>query len=453
MSSSASISGLASGLDTATIISQLMQLEAVPQTRLKTQMSTEKSTVSTLQGLNTKLASLATTAEALTRATALNPVSATSSSEYVSATAQSGAVPGSLSIVVAAAAQAHRLSFATTASLSDIVTGGSTTVRLTDSAGAVHELDTGDGTLSGLITALNASGTGVHATTLRLDDGTYRLSVDSTTTGAASSFTLTADDGSDLLGGVTVRAGQDAALTVGSDTVHSSTNTFAGILPGVDVTLSPSTPPGTAVDLALTTDTAAAKTAVKGLVDALNTMLTDLGAATKAPATSSNSSSSTSSSSTNRLAGDYGLRTLQSKLADTVFPTDNTSMAALGIQMDRYGQLTFNEDTFDQACATDPAGVATAISGPGGFASRVQAAAESASDPTSGTLTASIKSRTTQISRLQDSIDSWDDRLALRKETLTRQYTALETALSNLQSQSSWLSSQIASLSSSSSES
>lgn len=452
MSSSASISGLASGLDTASIISQLMQLEAVPQTRLKTQMSTEKSTVSTLQGLNTKLASLATTAEALTKPASLNPVSATSSSEYVSATAQSGAVPGSLSIVVEAAAQAHRLTFATTAALTDVVTGGSTTVRLTDSTGAVHDLDTGDGTLSGLITALNASGTGVHATTLRLDDGTYRLRVDSTTTGSASSFTLTAEDGTDLLGGVTVQTGQDAAITVGADTVHSSTNTFAGILPGVDVTVSPGTPPGTPVDVTLATDTSAAKAAVKGLVDALNTMLTDLGTATKV-STNSSGSSSTSSSSTNRLAGDYGLRTLQSKLADTVFPTDNTSMAALGIQMDRYGQLTFNEDAFDKACATDPAGVAAAISGPGGFASRVQAAAESASDPTSGTLTASIKSRNTQISRLQDSIDSWDDRLALRKETLTRQYTALETALSNLQSQSSWLSSQIASLSSSSSES
>ena len=31
-----SISGLASGLDTASIIAQLMQLEAIPQTRLKT---------------------------------------------------------------------------------------------------------------------------------------------------------------------------------------------------------------------------------------------------------------------------------------------------------------------------------------------------------------------------------------------------------------------------------
>ena len=40
----ASVSGLASGLDTATIIDQLMQLEAAPQTRLKSRVTTEKST-------------------------------------------------------------------------------------------------------------------------------------------------------------------------------------------------------------------------------------------------------------------------------------------------------------------------------------------------------------------------------------------------------------------------
>ena len=51
-----SIGGLISGLDTATIISQLMQLEAQPQTRLKTKVTVEQSAVTALQALNTKLA-------------------------------------------------------------------------------------------------------------------------------------------------------------------------------------------------------------------------------------------------------------------------------------------------------------------------------------------------------------------------------------------------------------
>ena len=44
-----SVGGLVSGLDTATIISQLMQLEARPQTMLKSKVTTEQKVVAALQ--------------------------------------------------------------------------------------------------------------------------------------------------------------------------------------------------------------------------------------------------------------------------------------------------------------------------------------------------------------------------------------------------------------------
>ena len=56
----ASISGLGSGLDTSSIIRQLMQLEALPQTKLKTKLSTEQSALQTIQDLNAKVAALTT---------------------------------------------------------------------------------------------------------------------------------------------------------------------------------------------------------------------------------------------------------------------------------------------------------------------------------------------------------------------------------------------------------
>lgn len=442
MASSASISGLASGLDTATIITQLMQLEAAPQARLKTKVTTEQSTLTTLQNLNTTFASLATKAADLARPTALNPITATSSSDFVTARAQAGAAPGALSVTINAVALTHRLTFTSTAALTDAVAGGSTTVRLTLTDGTERDLDTGDGTLRGLVSALNASGTGVRASTLRLDDGTYRLIVESATTGAASGFTLTALDGSPLLGGATVRAGQDAALTIGSDTVHSSTNTFTGVLPGVDVTLSPSTPPGTAVDLTLTSDATSAAGSVKALVDAINAVLSDIDSASK-PAVGK----------ATPLAGDSAMLALRSALTSSVFPTDGTSLATVGIQLDRGGRLTFDQAAFEAACAADPSRVTAAISGAGGLADRVEQVATGASSSVDGTLTTAISGRKAQISRLQASIDSWDVRLDLRRATLSRQFTALETALSQVQAQSSWLAGQIASLSTSSSSS
>ena len=47
----------------------------------------------------------------------------------------------------------------------------------------------------------------------------------------------------------------------------------------------------------------------------------------------------------------------------------------------------------------------------------------------------------------KDRIADWDVRLATRRKTLTRQFTAMETALSSLKNQSSWLAGQLGSLS------
>ncbi len=47
---------------------------------------------------------------------------------------------------------------------------------------------------------------------------------------------------------------------------------------------------------------------------------------------------------------------------------------------------------------------------------------------------------------IKNRIEAWDLRLTKRKETLTRQFTAMETALSSLRNQSTWLAGQINSL-------
>ena len=82
-----------------------------------------------------------------------------------------------------------------------------------------------------------------------------------------------------------------------------------------------------------------------------------------------------------------------------------------------------------------------------GVAGRLLAVAKSASDATTGTLVKPRqRARTRMVKDIQDRIDAWDLRLAKRKETLTRQFTAMETALSSLKNQSTWLAGQINSL-------
>ena len=93
--------------------------------------------------------------------------------------------------------------------------------------------------------------------------------------------------------------------------------------------------------------------------------------------------------------------------------------------------------------AADPVKAQALVSG---LATRLQDVAKEASDPTKGTITTSITGRRSTVSDLTDQIGRWDTRLSLRRETLERQFSALETALSGMKAQSSYLASQISGL-------
>lgn len=444
MSPSASISGLSSGLDTATIIEQFMQLEAVPQTRLKSRLTTEQSVVTALQSLNTRIAALATRATDLARPATWAAVAGTSTDPKVSVTATVSAGPGSFSVRVDQTALAHRLEHVAAVGL-DTAGTVPATVRL-DRLDGTAPLDLAtDGTLRGLVTALNdpANATGVRATTVRVGTDSYRLLVESSATGAAGDFTLAdATGGAALLGGTTVRAGRDAQLTLGDSIVATSTsNTFTDLVPGVSLTLAPDTAAGTTSAVTLAREPAALAASVKGLVDAVNAALADIDAQT---------ARSSGTRPAGPLAGDSGTRALRSSLLTTVFPGDGTSLADLGVQTDRNGKLVFDESAFRAAYAADPVSVQARMTSDGtGFVARVEDAASAASNRIDGSLTTSITGRNAAIGRLNDGIEAWDLRLELRRTALTRQFTALETALNQMNSQASWLAGQINSLSAS----
>ncbi len=434
------ISGLASGLDTATIVNQLMQLEAAPQSRLKSKVSTEKSGLTALQGLNTKIAALQTRAAELAKPTAWTSLTATSSNPAVRITAGDDAAPTTRSVTVTSVALSHQLGFAAPAALTDAVTGASTDVRLDRFDGSPVTLAT-DGTLQGLVTAINdpANATGLHATAVKVADGQYQLLVESTPTGRTQDFELTAADGSALLGGATVRAGADARIDLGAGvSVTSTTNTFTDVMPGITLTLGPEAKAGDVATLHVARDTTALATKLKELVDQVNILLTELDTATAYAATGARSGP---------LAGDATLRSVRDALVRSVYPGDGSSMASLGLQVNRSGKLELDSTQFTQAYAADPEGVAERFTTTGdGFAARLATAAKQASDSRTGSVSSAVTGRKTGIDRLEDSIEAWDRRLELRRTSLERQYTALETALGQMNSQSSWLAGQLASL-------
>lgn len=440
---SASISGLASGLDTATIISQLMQLEAISQTKLKSRVTSEQGKVTALQQLNTRLAALATSAGTLADASGTagtwGQLKATSSNTAVAVSATSSAAATSFTLTVGQTALTHQLAFTEPHARTDVVTGGSTDVLLRRPGLPDVPITTAGGTLEQLALAINEADAGVRATLVKTGTSggvdQFRLLVESSTTGGAEEFALVAADGSPLLGGATVRAGRDAAISIGGIQATSTTNTFAGIVPGVTVTLGASAT-GTS-DVSISHDASARSTAVKTLVSDMNQILDTIRSSTR---------HDKDAAKAGVLSGDSTLRRVADTLVRAIYPANGTSLAGLGIEVDRYGRLTFDEEAFATAYAADPDRVTAAITGATGLGARVEQVATAASDRFDGAVTTAIQGRTSAIDRLNDSIAAWDDRLALRRAALERQYTALERALSNLQGQSNWLTGQLASL-------
>ena len=105
-----SISGLASGIDWADIISQLMEIERRPITLLESRKSAYEEKLSVWQNINTRLLSLKTEADSLKRASNFLLRTASSSDEDIlTVSANSSASAGTYSVTVNQLAQSHKI--------------------------------------------------------------------------------------------------------------------------------------------------------------------------------------------------------------------------------------------------------------------------------------------------------------------------------------------------------
>src|SRR3954452_12903362 len=180
--------GLISGMDTGTIISQLMQVEANPQTLLKTQLAATQSDAAAYRAVNTRFDALRTAAEALTQPTAWTTTKASSSSSTVTATSGSSALPGSLNFTVTQLASAHSVISPTGTTWADTLASfGAGTITIAGPKGTktvtVDSNGMGTGTMAEAVAAINASNQGVTAAAVQVAPGSYRLQVTSTSTG------------------------------------------------------------------------------------------------------------------------------------------------------------------------------------------------------------------------------------------------------------------------------
>ncbi len=441
------VDGLISGLDTTSLINNLMQAEAVPQTRLKTTLSTTQRSVTGLQSVNTKMAALATAAAKLARPETWTASVATSSADAVGVTASSSALPGSVTFDVKRLASARSVVSSDTFALNDQKMSGYP-IEVRDATGNVLASVTPvDGSLSAVVSAINgAANSGVRAAAVQVSPGVYRLQVTATATGLSGDFSITGLTGAGTLD--TLSQPQDALLHVGPATggydVTSPTNTVRDLLPGLTMRLAKT---GDGVTVDLRSDPASTADAITAMVDAANAVLAEIATQSSTGVTNADGKRT----GAGPLAGDSLLRRLAGQVVDAVATgIGGASPALLGLTTTRGGRLTLDRAVLLDRLASAPDDVRSLLSptalGTDAVGTRFTTLAKNATDVVSGSLTTAIGARTSTISDLNDRIGTWDVRLSTRRATLQKTYSALEVSLSGLKNQSSWLAGQIAGL-------
>lgn len=271
-----SFSGMASGLDTAQIVSELMRVERIPVQSMQRRQREDQAKVDAYGEVTTKLSGLRDALSGLTQLSDFRAHATADSSDEdaVTATVSGEAKPGSVTFSVTQLARQQQEASATGLASADASVGaGTVTISI---GGTDHDIATTAGTsLRDLATSITDLGVGVSASVLQVDDGDHRLVVTSDETGEDAAFTLTSTAAS--LGSFdTLQVAQDAQVTLGSGagalTVHRSSNTVTDLVEGVSLDLRSAG--GQPVTITTARDLDAAVDAVSGLVTAANELIT-----------------------------------------------------------------------------------------------------------------------------------------------------------------------------------
>ena len=248
----------------------------------------------------------------------------------------------------------------------------------------VEQISFGNGTLAEVVTAINSAGDrDVSAAIVQVAEGQYRLQLQATETGAASSIGLDLAQFTGLASGFTTLSnGQDAEIQIEGVTpytVSSATDTFDDLLPGVDVTLTGV--PTDTVTIDVTRNSATSPT--ESPVDALNNVVDGLKQSTVYDSENNQAALLTGNSTVRR-----ALDELTSSVINPVAGSTLGAVSLTGLTITNDGTFEFDKSIFTAAYEADPEAV-----------ERVFATPLDGSDDGIATPTSSTKSRTQQPSR------------------------------------------------------
>jgi flagellar hook-associated protein 2 len=443
------ISGLASGLETAKIIAALMGVEREPVTHVTDEQQKLQAEQSQLQSVQTSLQQLAAATSEFELPSLFESSQSATSSEpsRVSAVVTSGAGVGGYEVEVTQLANSAQRTFA--------FTSPATEQKLTID-GHEFTLDAGESAKE-LANAINSNSSAtVYAAVT--EGGTIVLSNRATGDTGSEFIKVTGEALTEKAG--TAKEGKDAEFTVDGVEGKSSSNTVTDAIAGVTLTLGGITPQGpVTIDVqAPGPSVSAVEAQVKSFINAYNsaveTIHTEL--TTKPPV-----KPTSGEFGTGVLFGDVELTDMLDEMRTAMYesvsglPAEMSSPLDIGIstgtptgegttsQSSLEGLLTLEPTKLAQAVAANPAGVQQMLEQ---WSQNLQSQINIASGP-GGTIEGRITGDSAQISQLTSQINTMNEMLAQREKSLQATYAALEGVISRNSAQSAWLTSQEESLS------
>ena len=443
-----SFSGIGSGMDITSLVTQLVAAERAPaENRITNSTTKVNTTLSALGTIKSSMTTLQTALAALVKSADKPGQKATVASDAgFTATAGTDAVAGSYNVEVASLATAHKLTSGAVASGTTLgagtmqITAGDNTYDITVKEGA---------SLSDVAKAINAKsgGTGVTASVINASDGQH-LVFNATQTGSAGALKVTTSGGDlaqfayDTASGDTAltetTAAANARLTIDGLEVTGSSNELTDVIPGLTLSLTKAKP-GESFAVTVSSDNSALQTNLQSFITAYNATLKTLASSSAYNATTETASA---------LTGDSMVRAMQSQMRNLVGAQVN-DLKAVGVSIAKDGSLSLDTTKFGTALASDPAAASRLFGADGKINTGLTSTLNGALDTVDGTLTTRTTSLNKQLKDLEKQTDALDLRMEKVQARYLAQFTAMDTLVAQMSSISSYLTQQFSTSSSS----
>ncbi|MBW1718232.1 MAG: flagellar filament capping protein FliD [Deltaproteobacteria bacterium] len=456
---SISVGGLISGLDTNSIIDQLLTLQQKPIVKLQEQEANYQVELSAYGSMQAVLNSLKSAMGGLDSISDLTSFSATSgNTELFSVSADGNATAGSYDVTVQNLAKVHKLTSEAFTETEE-VGGGTIHLRLGDATAVDISVSATD-TIADVAQAINHADAGVNAAVI-FDGTSYFLTLTGEETGAANLIDLTVtDDDEDSTdknnlsrlvyeaAGTTnlnsTQAAENSMITVdGVSNISRDTNIIDDVIQGVTITLESAPATDNEAVLTVNRDTSAIFSKINSFVSVYNEALDLFEAYQNYDSANEVAGVLLGDATTNSIRN-----SLENLITNTVPGVESLSrLANLGIALNTEGRLEVDSSTLNSALDDHFDDVlqffTQSTEGSEGFAVRMVDTLGATLNSTAGTLAA----RTDGIQNSIDDIEDQVERIEMRNlawETRTRaQFNALELLLAEYQTTGDYLSQQI----------